>query len=369
MEFALVALPLGILPLIIFAVGVFANLMTLVSTFYAKTKRKYGFLENWNTATIYIQNLAFIDLLYCLILLIKVIYDIIMHLEHYAKDARDKHQPYKEDAMFCKIFVHLQIFLGTCDKWAIVVIAITRAVAITNNRVWENICDKRRNVVIFVLFPWIWSLGFRFLGSNEMFSRNTNTGLCMPEETSRIVLFRFMLHFPVETIIITFSYLYILCYVKGNTQASKETDTVFFDENAKSIRKRNMRLVKTMALIAFSSIFLSLPYFVVVILYEMDKISTEAFSLWGLIAYNILIVQYSNNLFIYVWRKDENMWAIMDVIALIFPKCITKTQKQKMKERIDDSNKICALVAKNKSNFNIEVSTCLNVLDNDLELV
>ena len=78
--------------------------------------------------------------------------------------------------------------------------------------------------------------------------------------------------------------------------------------------------------------------FVTVLLYQLKMISSDTYSVWVIISLNILILQYSNNLFIYVWRKDENWSAIMDIVSLVYPKCITKTQKKNMNERVNEIN-------------------------------
>ena len=325
--------------------------MTIVSTYYATKKRRYGFHENWYTATVYIQNLALIDFLYCLVLMIKWVYEINMHIRHYANDENGNHNLYEKDTLFCNVFVHLQIFLGLCDKWAIVVIGITRAIAITNNLKWENICDRKRNVAAFILFPWIVSIVICYIydgiydgpdGTEDIFSRNMNTGVCAAVEIRAEDMFKYILNFSLETTLIIFSYLYIFFYVTKQSRLSKSnTSGNFFDQNIQRFRLRNIRAAKTMAMIAFSSIFLSLPMFVTILLYHMKTISNDSYSLWGLISLNIFILQYSNNLFIYVWRKDENMCAIMDIVPLVNPKCITKTQKHKMTERANEINECC----------------------------
>ena len=340
MESALVFIVLGVLPLLVSLIGVIGNLVTLVSTYYARKKRRYGFHENWYTATIYIQNLALIDFLYCLIMLIRWFYFILLQIRQHYNDTKGHHEAYKKDTILCNIFNHLGIFLGTCDNYAIVLIALTRAVAITNNRRWENICDRKRNVAIFVVFPWIWSFVFRSLWSQELHSRNADTGFCSPEEITSIIVFRYIFHFPLESVIIFSSYLYIFFYVTRTSEAFNQNETVFSGENVSLIRSRNIRLAKTMAMIAFSSILLGLPMFVTLLLAEMNMIDKHGHSLWLIITYNVLIIQFSNNLFIYVWRKDEHMCAIMDILSMIFPKCITTEQKIGIDERKNASKKV-----------------------------
>ena len=320
MQFALILIALSFLPLLTFIVGICGNLLTIISFSYATRKRKHGFQENWRTNTIYVQNLAFIDMVYCILMLTKWIYEISMHINQYTNDENGNNDRYEKDTMFCNIFVHLNIFLATSDKWAIVTIALMRAVAITNNRKWEALCDKKQNVICFVLIPWVISLAFRLLGPLEIFSRSTKTGVCTPEIQTKATIIKYILQFSLENTIIVFSYLYILYYmVKGSYQL-KSNRTTYGDDNTRKIISRNIRATKTMAMIAFSSIFLSLPILVLILIYQANKLSDDTYSLWSMIFYNVMILQYSNNLFIYVWRKDENMLAIVELLKLLFYK-------------------------------------------------
>ena len=101
---------------------------------------------------------------------------------------------------------------------------------------------------------------------------------------------------------------------------SKSNHATNSDDDTQKIVSRNIRATKTMAMIAFSSILLSLPILVLILIYQDNKLSEDTYSLWSMIFYNVMIFQYSNNLFIYVWRKDENMLAIMDFLKLPFSK-------------------------------------------------
>ena len=100
-----------ILPVIIFMVGILGNLITIISTYFAKWKRRYGFDENWRTSTVYIQNLAMINFMYCALKLFQKSYEIHMHLIRYNNDTNGGDtMEYEEDNSFCDIFAHLQIF-------------------------------------------------------------------------------------------------------------------------------------------------------------------------------------------------------------------------------------------------------------------
>ena len=82
---------------------------------------------------------------------------------------------------------------------------------------------------------------------------------------------------------------------------------------------------------------------VVELLFETEKLNEATYSHLCLLVYNVWILQHSINLFIYVWRKDENMCAIMDVILIVFPNLVSKSQKKKMDKRMRDSIRIVTI--------------------------
>ena len=335
----LLMIVIHILPVIIFMVGILGNLITIISTYFAKWKKRYGFDKNWRTSTVYIQNLAMINFMYCVLKVFQKSYEIKMHLSRYNNDTiGGDNMEYEEDSSFCDIFAHLQIFLANCDKWAIVVLALIRSFAITNNRTWENICERKRNVCSIVVCPWILGGIGEFFGIKETYTRNANTGVCILKNVDPEIAFKYIIRYSLQSLLIISSYIYIYCYV---AKQSKESLHVQFGQDQSNLsRSRNIGLAKTMSMIGFSSILLSLPMMLVFLLFLIDKIDSNSYSLWGLICYNIMIIQYSNNLFIYVLRKDEHMYAILDLLPLMFPFCFRKAHQRKLEERMKNSTKI-----------------------------
>lgn len=88
-----------------------------------------------------------------------------------------------------------------------------------------------------------------------------------------------------------------------------------------------------MAIVAFSSIFLLLPWLVVQVLYTLNRIDEDAYVMAAVITFNILILQYCINMFIYVWRKDNYRHAIIDVFAMVIPKCGKRTESHRHSSR------------------------------------
>lgn len=168
-----------ILSIIISVVGIVGNLLTIVGFYYVKHKRRYRFHENWQTSNIYIFNLAIIDLCFCICITIQVFSAIsFMSFEN-------GHRTYYDpESLWCTFSAGFQTFFGVLDSLAITLISLTRAIAVTNNSRWETFCEKKANVIIVFLFPWILSAMVYLPFYQVKLSRNVNTGVCYvkPEE-------------------------------------------------------------------------------------------------------------------------------------------------------------------------------------------
>ena len=308
------------LPLLISVVGIIGNSLTIFSLYYAKRKRRYNFHENWCTSTIYIINLSFIDFLFCVVMLIQ--FFSAFHFMNYD----DGKIIFKDtEIWWCTLTVHFQTLLGALDGSAIALISLTRAVAITSNQRWETLCEKKRNVFIFLLSPWIFTLALYAPTFQQTYKRSQERmGFCYPVMENST--FGYVEHTHVRYVIygiiaiaIILSYLYILCYV---SRASKRSNFVLTTKDAEIINTRNIQIAKTMAIVAFSSIFLFLPWLLVQILRTLKRIDEDTYILSAVITFEIMILQYSINMFIYVWRKDEYRRAIIDGITMIIPKYV-----------------------------------------------
>ena len=171
------------------------------------------------------------------------------------------------------------------------------------------------------------------------------------ENVNAEIAFKYIIRYSLQSLLIILSYIYIYCYVKKQSRSKESLHAQFGQEQSNLSRSRNIGLAKTMSMIGFSSILLSFPMMFVFLLFLIDKIDSNSYSLWGLICYNIMIIQYSNNLFIYVWRKDEHMHAILDLLSWMFPFCFRILHHRKFEERTKDSTKIFSSIKKENDQF------------------
>ena len=110
-----------IVTLIIF--GILGNSLTLTSVIYATIKKRHNFnANNWPTSTVFIFNLAFVDLGACLLTLAYLIYAAITYAsrEHLDFDLGDTQG-------ICKFFIiGIQDF-ALITGWSIALISFFRA--------------------------------------------------------------------------------------------------------------------------------------------------------------------------------------------------------------------------------------------------
>ena len=107
--------------------GVLGNGLTLVAITYATIRKKTKFDGiNWYSTTIFIFNLAFTDIAYCLFMVCYMLYGL------YRSGAYGLWSPqsvdHEESCETCKFFLLGIQFLAQTDGWSIAVIAMTRAI-------------------------------------------------------------------------------------------------------------------------------------------------------------------------------------------------------------------------------------------------
>ena len=312
-------------------IGIIGNLVTIFAFYYAKRKRRHGFHESWCTSTIYVVNLAIIDFLYCLAMLVQ--YFLVLYYTTY----EDDNIIFNDTSVWwCTLFFHIQSLLAALDSSAISFISLMRAVAVTSNRKWETLCERKRNVFIFLLCPWIFTLVLYAPIFQKLFKRNQEMGWCNPviqDSTSWYVEnARYVIHGVVGVPIIL-SYIYIYWYVSKHSRASKQSNFVLTEDDSNIVNSRNIQIAKTMAIVAFSSIFLFLPCLLLQILHNLNKIDEHSYTLAAIITHDIFILQYCINLFIYIWRKDDYKRAIIDTFNMVIPTSMQKKETQRHNSR------------------------------------
>ena len=99
-------------------IGVFGNALTLTSVIYAKIKKKHNFDgSDWLSSTVFILNIAFVDMTYCSFTLAMLVYSLLIYLKY----------DVGETSSMCKFFVLGLQNLATIGGWSIALIAFTQS--------------------------------------------------------------------------------------------------------------------------------------------------------------------------------------------------------------------------------------------------
>ena len=106
--------------------GVLSNALTLISITYATIKKKNKFdRASWYSTTVFIFNLAFVDLVYCLFWLVYIFYGLGRSGLYGAWDTETEINDGVRAT--CKFFFLGVQCIAEIDGWSIAIIAVTRA--------------------------------------------------------------------------------------------------------------------------------------------------------------------------------------------------------------------------------------------------
>ena len=101
--------------------------------------------EHWQTSTVFILNLAALELMFCVVCMPTYIF---IFAETF----------WPHNITFCK-FIGAFTLLNAHTNWlSIGLIAVTRCVGLMNKRLWERFCSSGKNIALLCIFPWVWSL-------------------------------------------------------------------------------------------------------------------------------------------------------------------------------------------------------------------
>ena len=276
-------------------IGVICNTMTLIAFQYAKIRKKYRFHKTWNHSTVFIWNLALIDVLSALNM--SFLYFIFV----FFPDAINNLSICISIITTRDIFVLISAASLTC-------IAIVTVLGVTKNEVLKDFCDNSVNVTLLII--GVWMIGFvgyiakliviySMMGDynvNDTFDCGT---FYYRVNLSKATLYsEFCLHL-IALIIIFMSYCAIMIYVAGIT------NTV--DRQREGNRPRNSASTKVAFLICGTYILQCVPYMICRFFFE-ESLRVGffiQFSAVQRIPYIIYYTQFFPNTIIYVTRNKS----------------------------------------------------------------
>ena len=128
--------------LIFSVIGVLGNTLTLLAFQFAKIKKKYRIHKTWNHITVFIWNLALIDMLSALNM--TLLYSFFVF-----------HPKEINSYPLCIFIITTRDIFVLISAASIACIAIVTVLGITKNQLLQNYCDSSTKVNLVILFVWV----------------------------------------------------------------------------------------------------------------------------------------------------------------------------------------------------------------------
>ena len=131
---------------LIMIIGVFGNLLTLITVPYAACWHKDKFPRLWSPTTILLLHLSLCDLLYCLLGLPMFLIGTFSI-------------KWLNSVLFCYISTTARVIVAVADFLTVAAIALTRSIGILRTLGFRKmVCNRRLNLSIYWLLVLIWVL-------------------------------------------------------------------------------------------------------------------------------------------------------------------------------------------------------------------
>ena len=318
----------GIWCLITFILGILGNLLTIVAIPYAKWKHRYEFHRTFWTTDVWILHLALCDLLFC-----------VVGAPHYFIPYLGFKYPqgYGWDTV-CNVSFVLEIFTIRNDWLLVSFIAMTRAINVRNPTKWRNFCDKKVNILLMQLLPWIVQVLFMlpiFLQKSKSFGYHCLMGKCsyIPtgKDSSKILVdhqwlsdyLPHVLALFIPSLIIFTSY-FIIWQAIQKLRQERTINNIDKGNEKKKLNASEIKFIWTILIICGCFFVCAAPMIIVcqILGYKSDNPF--------LILFSLMLCQYSINVFIYACHSEQYRAAYLDIILLIVPSPF----KTKIAERI-----------------------------------
>ena len=276
-------------------IGVIGNAMTLCAFQYAKLKKKYYFHRNWKHITVFIWNLALVDLMSSVNMTI-----MYVQFTFYPNSINNW--------ILCVTEITLRDIFVLISAISLACIAAVTMMGVTRNSSWKNFCDSSFRVNALIITPWLfgflWYIA-KLIKIAEILSKTSqeSTFDCgtffYQVNLSQVTLFaEFILHVLVFFIIIV-SYGFITMYSKrinSNVETSRH-----------GVNLNETNATKVVLLVCVTYMLQCIPYMVCRVFFpeSLRKGFFIQFTVLQKISYMIYYTQFFPNIFIYVTRNEN----------------------------------------------------------------
>jgi hypothetical protein len=315
----------GVWALFTMILGIFGNLLTLIAIPYARWKRRHEFHQNFRTTHIWVLHLALVELMFCIMSLPVVVVFPYLGIRFLQISGMDT-------------VIRLAFITGNqmiqLDWLLLSIIVLTSAIKLKYPEKWDNFCENKAYVAMFLIFPWIISLfyilpylvqpsldfGYHCLFGHPSFIPTGKAPLPFLAENKWIqdelpAAVSFFL--PVG--IITISYLVIWRHIKKVRGDLHGVANVRKSGLGGVLSQIEIRFIWTVFIVCIFYVIASAPLAFSKMIRELR---TPTFML---VVISLMLAQYSANFFIYSYNCKQYRLAYWDVLLLVFP-CLSKTR-------------------------------------------
>ena len=317
----------GVWALCSMLVGIFGNSLTLIAIPYAKWRRRHEIHNNFWTNHIWVLHLALVELM-CCILTLPVLF-VFPYL-----GIRYIQAPGMDTALrILFIMGHQMVYI---DWLLLSIIVMTSAIKLKNPEGWDNFCENKIYVALFLIMPWIVSISYilpHFIQPSLDFGYHCLFGYPTYIPTGKAPL-EFLtankwildvlpsaLLFFIPVGIIVISYVVIWRHIKQVRGKILGIATVrrsiFESAVGGGMSPIEIKFIWTVLIVCIFYVIASAPLAFAKMFRELRTPTSM------LVAISLMLGQYSVNFFIYSYNCKQYRLAYWDAILLVCP-CLSK---------------------------------------------
>lgn len=337
---------------IIAILGTFGNLLTIIALPMTKNLR--------TTATAFVVNLAVVELMFCVFILpmsgAQYLY-LQRHLE--GSLLTDRH---------CIFFTTLRYSITQVELQTILAIALTRAIAVSQPRLYQNI-NQPTVIGVYIAIIWLYSIAMRIppaIGVFGQYEYNPNTMECDLDNKNRLARLVYLVmdaFIPVLLIFILYFFVFIMVKLssarvarssqknkkvvpptssastssttgtgtqrKGSTSSFKSLKKMVSETSLRrrfsrqsstmsqrlNTNRRDMRVARTIFIIFLLVLVCSVP---VAMIHAVDPLVKRPVRF--LLVHILYWLQYCLNVVVYVLMNRQYRDAYVDCLSRVFPR-------------------------------------------------
>ena len=332
--------------LLIGILGVVGNLIILTTVPYAVKLKRHDLHNNFSNSTVFILNLSVIELCHCLFF---VVPQGLLYFND--RSIIGDHG--------CSIVMSICVLTVTSDMLAMALIATSRYLHISYKDKWNQICDKKRNIILLIFLSWFpgilslpfltvmkfhgtvvsgWDCRYGACGFIQSYEYGLNHTSARDDEKTvyhelwNIMYFYTLLIplFSITTMLV--SYILIWSKVHKSTKFLVGTDSMI-----QILNEREAKMTKAISILMFCSFLCWLPLPVLNLVFlkfekkddfdDSDDFTSSHYLLYVIIQ-SVFVSQYALNFFIYISRSDQFRDAFLDGIPLLRRKSTPKIENK-----------------------------------------